>query len=241
MLQVQELSVFVDTKQLLSNLSFTIKPGTLHVFMGPNGSGKSSLAFSLMGHPRYQISQGSIIFYEQDITKLSVDKRAKAGIFLSLQQPYEIPGLVLSTFLRESFRALYPQVSFDEYLDRLSFGCSLLGIDNLFLQRPLYEGFSGGEKKRCEMLQLLLFRPKLALLDELDSGLDIDSLKAVARGLQEFKKLCPEASLCIITHYQHILEYVTPDAVHVMKDGMLVQSGNAELIAKIQKYGYGSF
>lgn len=241
MLQIRGLSLAIDSKRLITDLNLTIESGTIHVCMGPNGSGKSSLAFALMGHPRYQVVQGSIIFNGQDVGSLSSDKRAKAGIFLSLQQPYEIPGVILSTFLRESFRAVYPQASLDEYLDRLALACSLLKVERSFLDRPVYEGFSGGEKKRCEMLQLLLLRPKLAILDEIDSGLDVDSLKAVALGLQEFKKLCPESSLLIITHYQRILEYITPDSVHILKDGLLVKSSDAALIAHIEKLGYKDF
>ena len=240
MLKIKNLSVSIGDKKLINNLSLTIDSGTVHACMGPNGSGKSSLSSALMGHPNYKIDQGSILLGEKDITSLGADKRAKAGLFLSLQQPYEIPGVVLSTFLRESFRALNPEASLDLYLDRLADACDLLQFERYFLDRGVHDGFSGGEKKRCEMLQLLILQPKVAILDEIDSGLDVDALKCVAAGLQAFKKQCPRSSLLIITHYQRILDYITPDVVHILQDGQLRESGDVSLVDRIEKYGYKS-
>jgi Fe-S cluster assembly ATP-binding protein len=240
-LKIKNLSVSIEDKQLINNLSLTIDEGTVHACMGPNGSGKSSLTYALMGHPNYKITQGSILLNDTDITSLTPDKRAKAGLFLSLQQPYAIPGVVLSTFLRESFRALYPDESLDTYLDRLSDACTILKFERSFLDRAVHEGFSGGEKKRCEMLQLLILQPKLAILDEIDSGLDVDALKCVAAGLQAFKKQSPQSSIFLITHYQRILDYITPEVVHILQDGQLVQSGDASLVTHIEKHGYKDF
>lgn len=241
MLKIKNLSVSIGDRRLINNLSLMLDPGTVHACMGPNGSGKSSLAYALMGHPNYKITQGSIHLNEIDLTTLPTDKRAKVGLFLSLQQPYEIPGVVLSTFLRESFRALYPEESLDTYLDRLASACNVLKFERSFLDRAVHAGFSGGEKKRCEMLQLLILQPKFALLDEIDSGLDVDALKCVADGLQEFKKQSPSSSIFLITHYQRILDYITPDVVHILQDGVLKKSGDASLVAHVEKYGYQKF
>ena len=241
MFKIKNLSVTIGVKQLIADLSLVINPGTVHACMGPNGSGKSSLSLTLMGHPAYQVTQGSILFNGKDITNLSPDKRAKEGLFLSLQQSYEVPGLILSTFLRESFRVLYPTESLDTYLDRLSMACKVLKFDRSFLDRAVYEGFSGGEKKRCEMLQLLILQPKLAILDEIDSGLDVDALKCVASGLLEFRKQSPKSSLLLITHYQRILDSIIPDVVHILHNGTIKQSGDASLVAHVEKHGYSSF
>lgn len=241
MLHIKNLSVSIGDKKLIKSLSLKIEPGTVHACMGPNGSGKSSLAYTLMGYPNYTITQGSLLLHGNDITLSGVSERAKAGLFLSLQQPYAIPGVVLSTFLRESFRALYPKESIDTYLDRLSAACNVLKFERSFLDRAVHEGFSGGEKKRCEMLQLLVLQPQIAILDEIDSGLDVDSLKCVSAGLQAFKKQSPQSSIFLITHYQRILDYITPDVVHILQDGQLKQSGDASLVARVEKYGYQSF
>ena len=241
MLIVKNISVSVEDKKIISDLSLSIDPGTVHVCMGPNGSGKSTLSYALMGHPRYEITQGSIAIDGDDITEVSPDRKAKAGLFLSLQEPYAIPGVIVSTFLRESFRALYPDASLDLYLDRLSEACEALKFDRSFLDRAVHEGFSGGEKKRCEMLQLLILRPKIVILDEIDSGLDVDALRLVGDALLLFKKVSPESSIILITHYQRILQYITPDYVHVMKDGKVVKTGNKKLADEVEKNGYSSF
>ena len=241
MLIITTLFVEIEGKKLLENFSLVIEPGTVHVCMGPNGSGKSSLAYALLGHPLYRVTQGSIMFEGQDITGISTDKRARAGLFLSLQQPYEIPGVLLSTLLRESFRAMHPTLSLDIYLDRLADACNVLQFDRAFLDRPVHLGFSGGEKKRCEMLQLLVLQPKLAILDEIDSGLDVDALTLVGKALQKFKQLSPQSSLFIITHYKKILDHITPDFVHIMYKGKLIKSSDASLLVQVERHGFQSF
>lgn len=238
MLILSHLSVNLAEKKLLTDLSLSIPAGTVHACMGPNGSGKSSLAYTLMGHPRYQVAEGSIIFNGVDVTHLSTDKRARAGMFLSLQQPYEIPGVTLSTLLRESFHAVHGQDMVDLYIDRLTQALRLLKMDGTFLQRSVHEGFSGGEKKRCEMLQLLVLQPKLVILDEVDSGLDVDAFKLVVNALHAFRILCPQSSLLLITHYQTMLTALAPDAVSLLRDGTLIAQGGPELGVYIQEHGY---
>ncbi len=238
MLTLSHLSVNLAEKTLLTDLSLSIPAGTVHACMGPNGSGKSSLAYTLMGHPRYQVSQGAIFFEGMDIVPLSTDKRARAGMFLSLQQPYEIPGVTLSTLLRESFHAVYGQDMIDLYIDRLTQALRLLKMDGAFLQRSVHEGFSGGEKKRCEMLQLLVLQPKLVILDEVDSGLDVDAFKLVVNALHAFRTLCPQSSLLLITHYQTMLTALAPDTVSLLRNGAISAQGGPELGAYIQEHGY---
>ncbi len=238
MLILSHLSVNLAEKKLLTDLSLSIPAGTVHACMGPNGSGKSSLAYTLMGHPRYQVTGGSIVFNGVDVTHVSTDKRARAGMFLSLQQPYEIPGVTLSTLLRESFHAVHGQDMVDLYIDRLTQALRLLKMDGTFLQRSVHEGFSGGEKKRCEMLQLLVLQPKFVILDEVDSGLDVDAFKLVVSALHAFRTLCPQSSLLLITHYQTMLTALAPDTVSLLRDGTLIAQGGAELGAYIQEHGY---
>ena len=238
MIKITQLSVTLSDKLLLTDLSLEIAPGTVHVCMGPNGSGKSSLALTIMGHPRYHVTQGTIMFQETDITNLSVDKRARLGIFLSLQQPYEIPGVTLSSFLKEAFCAIYGADELDTYVDRLTRAVKLLHIDPDFLQREVHVGFSGGEKKRCEMLQLLVLQPKLAILDEIDSGLDVDALKIVINGLQAFRKMSPDSSILLITHYVNIFQEFMPDAVSLMQGGSVIKTGGMDIIKQIETSGY---
>ncbi len=242
MLIIKNISVKLADQQtdkfLLSNISLNVLPGKLSVIMGPNGSGKSSLVYALMGHPKYQVTDGNIFFNDRDITELAVDKRAQLGIFASLQQLYEIPGVTLATILKESFCALYGHDELDLYATRLAVALKIMQIDSSFLHRSLYVGFSGGEKKRCEMLQLLVLQPKLAILDEIDSGLDVDALKMVIEGLKFFRKMSPESSLLLITHYTNIVELVEPDEVFVLKNGSIVKSGGIELAQDIEKQGY---
>lgn len=240
MLIVSNLSVAISETVLLDSISLSVAPGTVHICMGPNGSGKSSLAYALMGHPKYRITQGAIELNGVAITHDSPDKRARAGMFLSLQQPYEIPGVTLGTLLKESFYALHGPDELDLYLDRLTQGLKLLKMNGDFLQRGVHQGLSGGEKKRCEMLQLLVLQPKIAILDEIDSGLDVDALKLVGAVLHAFKKLSPSSSLFLITHYSRVAEMVTPDVVHVLQCGRFVQTGGSELIAEIERHGYGA-
>ena len=240
MLHLKNISVSVEGTSIISDLSLEILPGQMHVCMGPNGSGKSSLAYALAGHPRYEM-KGLCSFFAQDILSLSPDKRAQMGIFLSMQQPQAVAGVTVNTLLKESFRALHPESLWNEYEDRLQYALTLLDFDASFLTRSIHDGFSGGEKKRCEMVQLLVLRPKLALLDEIDSGLDIDALQCVGKALVAFQKLCPESSLFLITHYQRILKYILPDVVHVIKNGKRVAFGNYELVTAIQEHGYDRF
>lgn len=239
MLILSDLSVTFSGVSLLKNINLSVAPGTVHVCMGPNGSGKSSLVYTLMGHPRYQVDSGSIVCNGVDVTHLSADKRAQAGMFLSLQQPYEIPGVTLGTLLKESFYALHGTDSLDLYIDRLTQGLKLLKMDGSFLQRGVHQGLSGGEKKRCEMLQLLVLQPKIAFLDEVDSGLDVDALKLVGAALQAFRTLCPQSSLFLITHYERMAQLVVPDQVHILQGGTFVATGDAQLITQIERHGYG--
>ncbi len=239
MLILSSLSVAYSGKPLLSKISLELLPGTVHVCMGPNGSGKSSLAFTLMGHPKYEVIAGQIRFNGVDIADIPVHERARMGMFLSLQQPYEIPGVLLGTFLKEAFYATHPGISLDVYIERLTQALRILKMDGSFLQRGLYQGFSGGEKKRCEMLQLLVLQPQLAILDELDSGLDVDALALVGAGLKAFRSMCPQSSLFIITHYQRMAQLVAPDVVHILQAGTLVATGGPELIELVEAHGYG--
>lgn len=241
LLSVNNLSAIVQddgSKKIIITVSFQVHAGETHVIMGPNGSGKSSLLATLMGHPSYQVVDGSVNFLGQDLFSLRVDQRARAGLFLSVQQPYAIPGVILSHFLKESFQALYPTKTVDVYLDRLFEACSVLGIDQALLDRPLYEGFSGGEKKRCEMLQVLVLQPQLVLLDEIDSGLDADAFKKVQEGLRLFKQWSPQSAVVCVTHYGHMIEGLRPDMVHVMHKGKFVVSGDMQIAVAITTRGY---
>lgn len=223
LLTIKNLTVSIEDQEIIKNFNLQINAGSVHALMGPNGSGKSSLANTLMGHPRYCVKSGTIFFNEIDITNFSPDKRAKQGLFLAFQYPQEVPGVQVFTFLKEAQLCTYLQ---------------LLSMDESFAYRNVNEGFSGGEKKRFELLQLLMLKPKLAILDEIDSGLDVDALKIVAQGLAFARKENPNLSIILITHYQRILNYIEPDFVHVMQDGQLVQSGNASLAHAIDKQGY---
>ena len=227
---------------ILKNINLSIQLGTVHVIMGPNGSGKSTFAYTLMGHPNYRVDTGSIIFNNKDITNLSPDKRAKQGLFLAFQQPQEIPGVSVLTFLRETCHAIKGTMFLiDAFQIIVEQRMRQLQIDRSFLYRNLNDGFSGGEKKRFEMLQLLMLEPKLIVLDEIDSGLDIDALKIVAHGLTCAKKENPDLSILLITHYQRILDYITPDFVHVLCDGTLVASGGPDLAVALEQKGYDGY
>lgn len=242
MVRINQLRVNVDEKQVLQDIQLHIEPGTVHALMGPNGSGKSSLAYTLIGHPNYTVIHGSIILADQDITHLSPDKRARAGLFLSFQQPPAIPGVNVLTFLKEAHHAVTGvAMAVAEFRALVEKRMSQLQINPALIYRNLHEGFSGGEKKQFEMLQLLLLQPKVAILDEIDSGLDIDALKAVAHGLQCARQENPQLSLILITHYQRILEYITPDYVHILCDGKLVKSGDATLVTELEMEGYRGY
>ncbi|RMF05083.1 Fe-S cluster assembly ATPase SufC, partial [Candidatus Woesearchaeota archaeon] len=220
-LEIKDLHVSVvekdSRKEILKGLNLVVKPGEIHALMGPNGSGKSTLAYAIMGHPKYEISKGSIKFKGKDVASLSPDERAKLGIFLSFQHPEAIPGVPMESFLRSAANAVrgepYSILEFRELLEKKA---EQFRIQPEFMKRYLNEGFSGGEKKKAEILQMSILQPDIAILDETDSGLDVDSLKIVAEGVNSVKREKPELSVLLITHYQRILDYIQPDFVHVM-------------------------
>lgn len=240
-LEIQNLSVSID-KQIIKNLSLKVESGSVHAVMGPNGSGKSTLAYTLLGHPSCQVTDGSIIFEGMDITDVSVDKRSKLGLFLSFQNPYEIPGLQVFTYLKEIYSLHHQEgLSVEDFKNIINPMVKVLGLEDAFLWRNLNENFSGGEKKRMEMLQLMVVQPKLAIIDEIDSGLDVDALKAVAKALAYCQEKNKDMAIVLITHYQRILDYVLPDYVHILAAGNLVKSGSAELAKEIEKSGYANY
>lgn len=233
------MSVEVAGKLVVKNLNLSVESGTVHAIMGPNGSGKSSLAYAIMGHPYYVVTSGDIFLDNENISVMSPHQRAKAGIFLAFQHPHEIPGVSVATFLREAYSAVTGNIlSIAEFNALLHMRLEQLSMDSAFASRGLNEGFSGGEKKRLELLQLLILKPKLAILDEIDSGLDIDSLAIVAEGIALARQENPAMSICIITHYQRILNYVNPDFVHIFSDGTIVESGNADVAQRLEAQGY---
>jgi Fe-S cluster assembly ATP-binding protein len=236
-LNVENLSVAVDGKQIVNGLSLTVPAGEVHAIMGPNGSGKSTLANALMGHPRYAITGGRVLLRGEDVTDLPPDERAQKGLFLAMQYPTAIPGVTMVNFLRAALKAVQGRdVPIREFRQRLQEALAVLKMDESFARRYVNEGFSGGEKKRAEVLQMSLLRPAMAVMDETDSGLDIDALRTVADGINTLKS--PETSILLITHYQRILNYVTPDRVHVLYRGRIVRSGGQELAAELEEKGY---
>jgi Fe-S cluster assembly ATP-binding protein len=241
-LEIRDLQVSVklpdgELKPILAGVDLTVKAGETHAIMGPNGSGKSTLAYSIAGHPKYQITGGSVALDGVDVHELSVDERARTGMFLAMQYPVEVPGVSVTNFLRTAMNAVRGEdIPVREFAKDLREQMRLLDMDPKFAERNLNEGFSGGEKKRNEILQMLMLEPKLAIMDETDSGLDIDALQVVARGVNELRG--PEFSAVIITHYQRILRYIQPDRVHVMLDGRLVTSGGKELADELEERGY---
>lgn len=237
-LQIKNFSVAVKDKAIVHGIDLTINPGTIHAIMGPNGSGKSTLTNALMGHPKYTVTGGQVAIGGQDITTLTPDKKAGAGLFLSMQYPPEIPGVSVANFLRLAKRSLTGQdINPLVFHQELTKQMTALGIDPAFARRHLHLGFSGGEKKKLEILQLVVLDPQYAVLDETDSGLDVDALKTVAAGINQF---CAsgDKGVLLITHYNRILEYVVPDYIHVMIDGKIVQSGGKELAREIEAKGY---
>lgn len=242
MVRVESLDVNVDDKQILYGIDLTIKAGTVHAIMGPNGSGKSTFAHTLIGDPQCIVTRGSICLNDLDITTLSPDKRAQAGIFLAFQQPPAIPGVDVFTFLKETYQACIRKIMPSDEFRRLVEGyMSQLRMNEGLLFRQMYDGFSGGEKKQLEMLQLLLLKPKLAILDEIDSGLDVDALKNVASALLQARSENPTISIVIITHYQRVLEYVIPDYVHILCAGKVVKSGSYALVKAVEDKGYDAY
>jgi Fe-S cluster assembly ATP-binding protein len=239
MLQISNLSVSVSEKQVLNGLSLTLEPGSIHALMGPNGSGKSTLAAALMGHPAYAVSGGTVTWRSVDITHMAPHERAQAGIFLAVQYPPAIPGVRIKQFLLQACRAVQKEKfcpkKFESEFDE---ACQLLSLAPAVCSRGLNDGFSGGEKKKLELLQMLMLKPSLIILDEIDSGLDIDAIRMVGAVIAKIKKERPEVALLIITHYQRILDYITPDYVHVMQQGQIVQTGGALLVAELEMRGY---
>jgi Fe-S cluster assembly ATP-binding protein len=237
MLKIENLQVEIDGQEIVKGLDLEVGKGEIHAIMGPNGSGKSTLANVLMGHPRYEVTGGSITFEGEDVFELEPDERAKLGMFLAFQYPSEVPGVSVANFLRTAVNSVREEeLSPMEMYKLIQETMNLMQMDPRFAERYLNEGFSGGEKKRNEILQMLMLDPSLAIMDETDSGLDIDALQVVARGVNELRG--PEFSAIIITHYQRILRYIEPDHVHVMLDGRLVTSGGKELAEELEEKGY---
>ena len=242
-LLIEDLHVEADGSEILRGVSLSIGAGEIHTLMGPNGSGKSTLANALLANPAYTITKGRIVFKGEDITQLPTDERAARGLFLGFQHPEEIPGVSVLNFLRQSMavRKGINDLSVLEVRMALIEWTKRLGMDQRFTQRYLNEGFSGGERKRNEILQMALMEPDLAILDETDSGLDIDALRDVANGIIEVRNSRPELGVLIITHYQRILEHLTPDRVHVLLDGKIVSTGGPEIALRIEAEGFDSF
>ncbi|MFA6263342.1 MAG: Fe-S cluster assembly ATPase SufC [Candidatus Babeliales bacterium] len=242
LLVIENLHTTIDHKNILNGINLIINEGSTHVLMGPNGSGKSSLTHVIMGHPRHVITQGSMIFQDVPINTLSPDKRAKLGIFLAFQHPSEIEGIRLGDFLREAYNGIYDktphQLSLKEFAAHLKSKLNLLKMSESFVERFINVGFSGGEKKLAEMLQLAVLQPKLAILDEIDSGLDIDALKTVCDTINTLRTTYPKMSFLIITHYPRILKHLQLDAVHVLRKGVIVTSGGPEIVEHLEQKGY---
>ncbi len=238
-LEIRDLHVSVDGKPILNGVSLTVNQGEIHALMGPNGSGKSTLANVLLGHPRYTVTSGDIRFKGESILDWSPDKRARAGMFLSFQYPTAIPGVTMVNFLRQALNAKEGrEIPVREFRQRLTETLKLLKMGQEFARRYVNEGFSGGEKKRAEILQLHLFRPEVAILDETDSGLDVDALRTVAEGIKQVAEQEPKPGILLITHYYRILSLIEPDFTHVLVQGRIVKSGGKELALEVENHGY---
>jgi Fe-S cluster assembly ATP-binding protein len=242
-LSIEDLHVTVEGREILRGVTLAVAEGEVHALMGPNGSGKSTLANTLFGNPVYEVTGGRIVFKGEDVTALSTNERAARGMFLGFQHPEEIPGVSVLNFLRQAMavRKGIDDFSVLEVRLKLIDWTKRLGMDQRFTERYLNEGFSGGEKKRNEVLQMALMEPDLAVLDETDSGLDIDALRVVAGGIEEVRKDRPNLAILVITHYQRILQYLTPDRVHIPLDGRIVQSGGPELAQTLDERGFDAF
>jgi Fe-S cluster assembly ATP-binding protein len=244
-LEIRDLHVSVDTdaggKQILRGVNLTVRAGETHAIMGPNGSGKSTLAYSIAGHPKYTITSGSVLLDGQDVLEMTVDERARAGLFLAMQYPVEVPGVSVSNFLRTAKTAVDGQApKLRTWVKDVKTAMGNLSIDPAFAERDVNAGFSGGEKKRHEILQLELLDPKVAILDETDSGLDIDALRVVSEGVNRFKAQ-GDRGVLLITHYTRILRYIKPDFVHVFVDGRIAEEGGPELAEKLEAEGYEAY
>ncbi|WP_310447768.1 Fe-S cluster assembly ATPase SufC [Thiobacillus sp.] len=242
MLHIENLHVAIGDKPILSGIDLDVKAGEVHAIMGPNGSGKSTLAQVLAGREGYTVTAGSVRYLDQDLLALAPEERARAGVFLAFQYPLEIPGVANVQLLRTALNSVRrsrnePELDAMDFLDTVKGKLELLGMDDSFLYRAVNEGFSGGEKKRNEILQMAVLEPRLAILDETDSGLDIDALKTVAHGVNALKH--PERAVILVTHYQRLLNYIVPDRVHVLAGGRIVRSGDASLALELEERGYG--
>ncbi|MEX1142896.1 MAG: Fe-S cluster assembly ATPase SufC [Thermoleophilaceae bacterium] len=236
-LEIQNLHVRVEEREILRGLDLTVRKGETHALMGPNGSGKSTLANTIMGNPNYELTEGRIVLDGEEITEADPDERARAGVFMAFQYPATIPGVSVANFLRMAVNARREEpIKVKDFGAMLKENMDLLRIDREFTSRYLNEGFSGGEKKRAEILQLAMLRPEIAVLDETDSGLDIDALRIVSDGVNALRG--PDMGTLIITHYTRILEYVKPDFVHIMLDGRIVREGGSELAGELEEKGY---
>lgn len=242
-LDIRNLHVSIDGKEILKGLNLVINQGEVHAIMGPNGTGKSTLAYTLMGHPSYEVTEGEVFFKGENILDLEPDERSRLGMFLAFQYPVSIPGVTVANFLRTAInarrRAANPGdkgIAIPEFRKMMKERMDMLKMDNAFAGRYLNEGFSGGEKKRAEILQMAMLRPEIAVLDETDSGLDIDALRIVSEGVNALRG--QDLGVLVITHYQRILNYINPDFVHVMMDGRIVESGGAELALHLEEHGY---
>jgi Fe-S cluster assembly ATP-binding protein len=233
---IRNLTLSVAEKLILDNFSLTIPAGEIHVLMGKNGTGKSSLTKAIAGHPDYAISSGEIILHGENIAQLASEERAKRGIFLAFQYPVEIPGVSIATFIRSAMNAQNRKMETVMFRKLLRENMDRLQLSRDFAMRALNVGFSGGEKKRCEVLQMLMLRPSFAILDEIDSGLDIDALKLVAENINSLRS--GDFSCLIITHYQRLLDYITPDRIHILEGGKIVHSGGMEIVHELEKKGY---
>ncbi|MFG2089975.1 MULTISPECIES: Fe-S cluster assembly ATPase SufC [unclassified Spirillospora] len=244
-LEIRDLHVSVGdgsdgAKEILRGVDLTVKAGETHAIMGPNGSGKSTLAYAVAGHPKYQVTSGTVTLDGEDVLAMSVDERARAGLFLAMQYPVEVPGVSVSNFLRSAVTAVRGEApKLREFSKEMKQAMDALSIDPAFAQRSLNEGFSGGEKKRHEILQLEMLRPKVAVLDETDSGLDVDALKVVAEGVNRFSS--GDTGVLLITHYTRVLRYVKPDFVHVFSAGRVVAQGGPELADELEDEGYEKY
>jgi Fe-S cluster assembly ATP-binding protein len=242
-LKIENLHAKVADEEIpiLKGVDLELAEGEIHAIMGPNGSGKSTLAKILAGHPGYEATEGSVVFQGEDVLELEPDERARAGIFLAFQYPVEIPGVSIANFLRTALQARLgegEELDLFDFQDLLMERMELLDVDPSFAERPVNDGFSGGEKKRNEILQMACLRPTLALMDETDSGLDIDALKVVANGVTKLKEERPDMTVLLITHYQRLLNFIKPDRVHVMVEGRIVQSGGPEVALRLEEEGY---
>lgn len=238
-LEIKNLHVSIEDKEILKGVNLTLKTGEIHAIMGPNGTGKSTLSAAIMGNPNYEVTQGEILLDGENVLEMEVDERARKGLFLAMQYPSEIPGVTNAEFMRAAINAKRPEedkLNVMQFLKKLDQKMALLNMPEEMAERYLNEGFSGGEKKRNEILQLMMLEPSFAILDEIDSGLDIDALKVVAKGVNEMRG--DNFGSLIITHYQRLLNYITPDVVHIMMDGRVVLTGDADLAKRLEAEGY---